>query len=68
MPQTCCKQGASVLSNQPKIVSLWLSTTRCYFRNNGFDVTDMKLVNEDICQPFKANQWEGNDNYILNFY
>ena len=51
-----------------KLVYLWLSITRSYYKNNGFDVTDMKLINKDTCKKFRANQRNGNENYVLNFY
>ena len=38
------------------------------FKNNGFDVTDTKLVNKDKCKQFRTNQRNGNENYVLNFY
>ena len=51
-----------------KLVDLWLSITRSYFKNNGFDVTDIKLINKDTCKQFKAKQRNGSENYVLNFY
>ena len=51
-----------------KLVDLWLSITKSYFKNNGFDVTDIKLISKDIYQQFKANQKNGIENSILNFY
>ena len=51
-----------------KLVDLWLSITRSYFKNNGFDVTDIKLINKDTCKQFRANQRNGSENYVLNFY
>ena len=51
-----------------KLVDLWLSITRSYFKNNGFDVTDIKLINKDTCKHFGANQRNSNENYVLNFY
>ena len=51
-----------------RLVDLWLSITRMYFKNNRFDVTDTKLVNKDKCKQFRTNQRNGNENYVLNFY
>ena len=51
-----------------KFVDLWLSITKSYFKNNGFDVTDVKLINKDTSQQFRANQRNGIENYVLNFY
>ena len=51
-----------------KLIDLWLSITRLYFKNNGFDVTDIKLINKDTCKHFGENQRNGNENYVLNFY
>ena len=51
-----------------RLVDIWLSITRMYFKNNGFDVTDIKLVNKDKCKQFRTNQRNGNENYVLNFY
>ena len=51
-----------------KLVDLWLSITKWYFKNNGFYVTDIKLINKDTCQQFRANQRNGIENYVLNFY
>ena len=48
-------------------VDLWLSITRSYFKNNRLDVTDIKLVNKDIYQRFRANQRNCIENYVLNF-
>ena len=45
-----------------KIVDLWLSAAISYFKNNRFDVTDIKLFNKDTCQQFKAKQRKGNEN------
>ena len=46
----------------------YLSTARSYFKNNGFEVTGIKLLNKDTCQPFKAHQEEdGGESYVLNF-
>ena len=51
------------------LINLWLSTTRSYFKNNGFEVTYIKLLNKDTCQQFKAHQeqYEG-ESYVLNFF
>ena len=47
----------------------YLSTTRSYFKNNGFEVTDIKLLNKDTCQQFKAHQeQDGGESYVLNFF
>ena len=51
-----------------KLVDLWLSFTRSYFKNNRFDVTDIKLINKDTWKQFRANQRNGNESYVLNFY
>ena len=51
-----------------KLADLCLSNTRSYFKNNGFDVTDIKLINKDTCKQFRANQRNGSENYVLNFY
>ena len=51
-----------------KFVDLWLPITRSYFKNSGFDVTDIKLINKDTCKQFRANQRNGSENYVLNFY
>ena len=50
-----------------KLVDLWLPITRSCFKNNGFDVTDIKLINNNTCKQFRANQRNGNENYVLNF-
>ena len=31
-------------------------------------MTDIKLINKDTCQQFRANQRDGSENYVLNFY
>ena len=43
-----------------KLVDFWLSITRSYFKNNGFDVTDIKLIKKDTSKQFRANQRNGN--------
>ena len=45
-----------------KLVELWLSITRSYFKNNGFGVIDAKLISKDTCKQFRANQRNGNEN------
>ena len=37
-------------------------------KNNGFDVTDRKLINKDTCKQFRGNQRNGNENYVSNFF
>ena len=31
-------------------------------------MTDIKLINKDTYQQFRANQRNSNENYVLNFY
>ena len=51
-----------------ELINLWLSTTKSYFKNNGFEVRDIKLLNKDTCQQFKAHQeQDGGKSYVLNF-
>ena len=50
------------------LINTWLAISRSYFKNNGFEVTDIKLLNNDKCQQFKAQQNHGTENYVLNFY
>ena len=47
---------------------MWLSITRSYFKNNGFEVSELRLLNKDTCQQFKAHQNSGNESYVINFY
>ena len=47
-----------------KLVDLWLSITKSYFKNNGFDVTDIKLINKDTYQQLRANQRNRIENYV----
>ena len=50
-------------------MNLWLSTTRSYFKNSGFEVTEIKLLNKDTCQQFKAHQeQDGGESYVFNFF
>ena len=51
-----------------KLVDLWLSVTKSYFKNNGFDVTDIKHINKDTWQQCRANLRNVIKNYVLNFY
>ena len=52
-----------------ELIDLWLSTTRSYFKSNGFEVTDIKLLNKDTWQQFKAHQeQDGGESYVLNFF
>ena len=52
-----------------ELINLWLSTARSYFKNNGFEVIDIKLSNKDTCQEFKAHQeQDGGESYALNFF
>ena len=51
-----------------KLVDAWLSITKSYFKNNGFDVTDIKLINKDTWQQCRANLRNVIKNYVLNFY
>ena len=51
-----------------KLVELWLSITRSYFKNNEFGVIDTKLISKDTWKQFRANQRNGNENQVLNFY
>ena len=40
-----------------------------YLKNNGFEVTDIKLLNKGTRQQFKAQQeQEGGESYVLNFF
>ena len=45
-----------------KLVELWLSITRSYFKNNEFGVIDTKLISKDTWKQFRANQRNGNEN------
>ena len=63
-----CKQGIDILSNRQEISYLWPSVTRSYFKNDGFDVTNIKLINKDTCKQFRVDQRNDNENYVLNFY
>ena len=52
-----------------ELINLWLPNARSYFKNNGFEVTDIKLLNKDTCQQFKAHQeQDGGESYVLNFF
>ena len=33
-----------------ELINLWLSTSRCYFKNNGFEVMDIKLLKLQSCK------------------
>ena len=63
-----CKQGIDILSNRQEISYPWPSVTRSYFKNDGFDVTNIKLINKDTCKQFRVDQRNDNENYVLNFY
>ena len=53
-----------------ELVNLWLSIARSYLKNNGFDVSDIRLLNNETCQQFKAHQEQVDEveSYVLNFY
>ena len=62
-------QESTSFQTKRELINLWLSTTRSYFKNNGFEVTDIKLLNKGTCQQFKAHQeQDGGESYVLNFF
>ena len=67
-PWTRCKQRINILSNRQNISYLCLSITRSHFKNNRLDVKNIKLIYNDICQLFRANQRNDTENYALQFY
>ena len=62
-------QESTSFQTKRELINLWSSTTRTYFKNNGFEVTDIKLLNKDMCQQFKAHQeQDGGESHVLNFF
>ena len=49
-------QESTSFQMKRELINLWSSTTRTYFKNNGFEVTDIKLLNKDTCQQFQAHE------------
>ena len=58
----------SIFQTKRELTNLWLSTTKSYFKNNNFAVTDLKLLYKDTCKQFKAHQeQDGGKSHVLNF-
>ena len=55
-------QESISFQTKSELINLWLSTTRFYLQNNGFEVTGIKLLNKDtrqllLLQQFKLTRW-----------
>ena len=63
-------QESILYQTKKESLNLWLSITRSYLKNNGFDISDIKLLNNETCQQFKAlqEQIDEGESYVLNFY
>lgn len=61
-------QESVSFQTKKELIDIWLAITRSYFKNNGFDVTDLILVNNDKCQHFKTQNDNTKEIYACNFY
>ena len=51
-----------------ELINAWLSTARYDIKNIIFEVTEIKLLNKDTYQHFKAHQeQDGEESYVLTF-
>ena len=62
-------QESILFQTKRELINLRVSTTRSYIKNNGFEITDIKLLNKDTCQHFKTlHKQDGGESYVLNFF
>ena len=63
-------QESISFQTKSELINLWLSTTRFYLQNNGFEVTGIKLLNKTRVNCYYSNNLssqDGGENYVLNF-
>ena len=62
-------QESILFHSKREITNSWLSTERYYLKKIIFEVTDIKLLNKDICQQqFKAHkEQDGQESYVVFF-
>ena len=62
-------QESILFHTKRELINSWLSTARYYLKNIIFEVTEIKLLNKDTYQQFKAHQeQDGEESYVLTFF